>query len=56
MLINIASHPSYFQADVRFFKMLAKHFSSTPVTDDRPGEKEKYEREGVKLLRLVRTK
>jgi hypothetical protein len=33
-----------------------KHFDSSPVEDDRPGEKERYEREGVKLLRLVRTK
>lgn len=44
------------QADMRFFKMLKKHFSSSPVEDDRPGERERYEREGVKLMRLVRTK
>jgi hypothetical protein len=36
--------------------MLSKHFSAKPVEDDRPGEREKYERQGVKLLRLVRTK
>lgn len=44
------------QADARFFKMLSKHFKAQPVEDDRPGEREKYERQGVKLLRLVRTK
>jgi hypothetical protein len=41
---------------MRFFKMLKKHFTSSPVEDDRPGERERYEREGVKLMRLVRTK
>ncbi|KAJ9120126.1 hypothetical protein QFC22_003024 [Naganishia vaughanmartiniae] len=52
----LAADCVYFEADARFFKMLAKHFSSSQVDDDRPGEREKYEREGVKLLRLVRTK
>jgi hypothetical protein len=41
---------------MRFFKLLHKHFVSSLVVDDRPGEKERYEREGVKLMRLVRTK
>lgn len=36
--------------------MLHKHFASTLVDDDRPGERERYERQGVRLMRLVRTK
>jgi hypothetical protein len=52
----LLTRPDDHQADAHFFKMLSKHFSATPVTDDRPGEKEKYERQGVKLLRLFRTK
>jgi hypothetical protein len=49
-----ASNP--LQADKRFFQMLHKHFTSTTVEDDRPGQQEIYERAGVKLMRLVRTK
>jgi hypothetical protein len=42
------------QADRRFFQMLKKHFDSEIVDDDRPGERERYQREGVTLLRLTR--
>ena len=42
------------QADKRFFTMLKKHFDSKPVEDDRPGEKERYTRDGVSLIRLTR--
>lgn len=42
------------QADKRFFALLKKHFDSAPVEDDRPGERERYNREGVTLSRLVR--
>lgn len=44
------------KADMRFFKMLHRHFKSQAVEDDRPGEREKYEREGVRLMRLTRVK
>jgi len=44
------------KADKRFFQMLHKHFMSTAVDDDRPGQQEIYERDGVKLMRLVRKK
>jgi hypothetical protein len=36
--------------------MLKKKFDSVPVDDDRPGERERYSREGVSLLRLTRRK
>jgi hypothetical protein len=36
--------------------MLKKHFSSTPVEDDKVGEREKYNSEGITLLRLQRRK
>ncbi|GFZ48270.1 Putative protein N-methyltransferase [Saitozyma sp. JCM 24511] len=42
------------KADRRFFQMLKKHFDSEIVDDDRPGERERYQREGVTLLRLTR--
>ena len=42
------------QADKRFFILLKKHFDSGAVTDDREGEKERYGREGVSLVRLRR--
>ncbi|KAK1922927.1 putative methyltransferase-domain-containing protein [Papiliotrema laurentii] len=42
------------KADKRFFTMLKKHFDSKPVEDDRPGEKERYTRDGVSLIRLTR--
>lgn len=44
------------QADKRFFALLKKHFDSAPVEDDKPGEKERYNREGVTLSRLTRRK
>ncbi|WVR08455.1 hypothetical protein IAU60_005510 [Kwoniella sp. DSM 27419] len=44
------------KADKRFFTMLKKHFDQHIVEDDRPGEKERYTREGVTLMRLVRRK
>ncbi|BEI80123.1 hypothetical protein CcaverHIS002_0106520 [Cutaneotrichosporon cavernicola] len=40
------------KADKRFFMMLKKHFDSEPVLDD--PERERYNREGVRLLRLRR--
>lgn len=36
--------------------MLHKHFSSSTVEDDKPGRQTVHEREGVKLIRLVRVK
>lgn len=44
------------KADARFFKMLHKHFSSSTVMDDKPGARETYERQGVKLMKLTRIK
>ncbi|OCF33594.1 hypothetical protein I316_04667 [Kwoniella heveanensis BCC8398] len=44
------------KADKRFFAMLKKHFDQHMVDDDRPGERERYNREGVSLMRLVRRK
>lgn len=44
------------KADKRFFTMLKKHFDSIIVEDDKPGEREIYQREGVTLLRLKRRK
>jgi len=36
--------------------LLKKHFDSKVVLDDRPGERERYGREGVTLMRLKRRK
>jgi hypothetical protein len=36
--------------------MLKKYFDSEVVGDDKPGERERYQREGVTLLRLTRRK
>jgi hypothetical protein len=36
--------------------MLKKHFDSELVGDDRPGEKEVYNRQGVSLMKLKRRK
>ncbi|WWC65444.1 uncharacterized protein I303_108062 [Kwoniella dejecticola CBS 10117] len=44
------------KADKRFFMMLKKHFNQYTVEDDRPGQKEVYNRQGVSLVRLVRKK
>ncbi|WVQ95716.1 hypothetical protein IAU59_002815 [Kwoniella sp. CBS 9459] len=44
------------KADKRFFAMLKKHFDQHVVDDDKPGERERYNREGVSLMRLVRRK
>ncbi|XAO22197.1 hypothetical protein I312_100964 [Cryptococcus bacillisporus CA1280] len=44
------------KADKRFFAMLKKHFAQEIVEDDKPGEKERYGREGVTLMRLKRRK
>lgn len=44
------------QADKRFFTLLKKHFDSELVMDDKEGEREKYQREGVTLSRLRRRK
>jgi hypothetical protein len=45
-----------YKADKRFFGLLKKHFDSEIVEDDKPGEKDVYQREGVTLLRLKRRK
>ncbi|KAL7422624.1 Protein-lysine N-methyltransferase efm6 [Cryptotrichosporon argae] len=42
------------KADKRFFAMLKKHFISEDITDDRPGERDRYNREGVTLSRVRR--
>lgn len=42
------------KADKRFFQMLKKHFAMEDIVDDRPGEREKYIRESVSLIRLRR--
>ncbi|KAL1409786.1 Protein-lysine N-methyltransferase efm6 [Vanrija albida] len=42
------------KADKRFFALLKKHFDSIVVDDDKEGEREKYNREGVMLWRLRR--
>ncbi|WOO79427.1 Protein-lysine N-methyltransferase EFM6 [Vanrija pseudolonga] len=42
------------KADKRFFALLKKHFDSIVVEDDKEGEREKYNREGVMLWRLRR--
>lgn len=44
------------KADSRFFKMLHKHFKQEAVEDDRPGERAKYEKDSVRLMRLTRIK
>ncbi|WVQ70537.1 hypothetical protein IAR50_000056 [Cryptococcus sp. DSM 104548] len=44
------------KADKKFFAMLKKHFTKAVVEDDKPGEKERYGREGVSLMRLTRRK
>lgn len=44
------------QADKRFFALLKKHFDSEVVEDDKPGEREIYQRDGVTLLKLKRRK
>lgn len=36
--------------------MLKKHFDSEIVEDDKEGESERYQKEGVTLLRLKRRK
>jgi hypothetical protein len=36
--------------------MLKKHFDSEIVDDDKEGERERYQKEGVTLLRLKRRK
>ena len=36
--------------------MLKKHFDSEIVEDDKEGERERYHKEGVTLLRLKRKK
>jgi len=36
--------------------MLKKHFDSEIVGDDKEGERERYQKEGVTLLRLTRKK
>jgi len=36
--------------------MLKKHFDSEIVGDDKPGEREMYQKKGVTLLRLKRKK
>ncbi|KAK8850368.1 hypothetical protein IAR55_004286 [Kwoniella newhampshirensis] len=42
------------KADKRFFAMLRKHFDQEIVLDDKEGERERYGREGVTLMRLRR--
>ncbi|RXK41722.1 hypothetical protein M231_00957 [Tremella mesenterica] len=42
------------KADKRFFSLLKHHFYMNHVDDDRPNEREKYQREGISLLRLHR--
>ncbi|WVN89569.1 uncharacterized protein L203_104796 [Cryptococcus depauperatus CBS 7841] len=42
------------KADKRFFIMLKKHFTLTPVDDDK--DSERYQREGVTLMKLKRRK
>ncbi|WWC92091.1 uncharacterized protein L201_007045 [Kwoniella dendrophila CBS 6074] len=44
------------KADKRFFAMLKKHFNQFIIEDDKPGEKEIYNRQGVSLVKLVRKK
>jgi hypothetical protein len=46
----------WYKADKRFFTMLKKHFDSEIVDDDKEGERERYQKEGVTLLRLKRRK
>ncbi|ORY35866.1 putative methyltransferase-domain-containing protein [Naematelia encephala] len=42
------------KADKRFFALLKKHFDQEMVMDDKKGERERYGRDGVSLLRLTR--
>jgi hypothetical protein len=52
--LELADGADVAQADRRFFQMLKKHFDSEIVDNDKPGERERYQREGVTLLRLTR--
>ncbi|WWC72379.1 uncharacterized protein I206_106341 [Kwoniella pini CBS 10737] len=44
------------KADKRFFIMLKKYFNQYIIEDDKSGEKEIYNRQGVNLVKLVRKK